>query len=132
MLTINPNRDCLRPTTSNLTSDSEQSVHPISVSHPAPLELTPPPSGQAARAWFNEHTNDQAFDWEEAKVVDPKVYAQLGKDGLLVCLAFGARIPKEYAKPDGTVFGGVKVEEWDGFHDYVSPLLGAAGMRGAS
>lgn len=47
------------------------------------------------------------------------VYKQMGKDGLLTCLAFGAKIPAEYAKADGTVFGGVKVDEWDGFHDYV-------------
>jgi hypothetical protein len=47
----------------------------------------------------------------------------MGKDGLLTCLAFGAKIPKKYAKEDGTVFGGVRVEEWDGFHDYVSARL---------
>jgi len=47
------------------------------------------------------------------------VYRQMGKDGLLTCLAFGAKIPPKYANKDGTVFGGVKVDEWDGFHDYV-------------
>ena len=47
----------------------------------------------------------------------------MGKDGLLTCLAFGAKIPAKYAREDGTVFGGVKVEEWDGFHDYVRRAL---------
>lgn len=58
---------------------------------------------------------DVPFEWEEeTKVVDPAVYRQMGDDGLLICLAFGAKIPQKWAKPDGTVFGGVKVDEWDG------------------
>ncbi len=81
------------------------------------LAALPPP--QAARAWFDEYTNDQAFEWEEAKTIDLDVYRQMGKDGLLTCLAFGAKTPAKYASEDGTVFGGVKVDEWDGFHDYV-------------
>lgn len=53
--------------------------------------------------------------WEEDGKIDPAVYAQLANDGLLVAVAFGTRVPAEWAKKDGTVFGGVKVEEWDGF-----------------
>ena len=44
----------------------------------------------------------------------------MAKVHLLVALAFGAHVPKEWAQPDGTVFGGVKAEAWDGF---VSPLI---------
>jgi len=63
---------------------------------------------------------DVSYTWEEeTKCVDPKVYQQMADDGLLVVLAFGTKIPKKWAKPDGTVFGGVKVEEWDGFHDMI-------------
>ncbi|GAA5915837.1 hypothetical protein JCM5296_000697 [Sporobolomyces johnsonii] len=75
---------------------------------------------KAAREWTDKYLMDVPFEWEEeTKVVDPAVYRQMADDGLLVCLAFGAKIPKKWAKPDGTVFGGVKVDEWDGFHDMI-------------
>ncbi|GAA6058661.1 hypothetical protein JCM10212_004072 [Sporobolomyces blumeae] len=74
----------------------------------------------AIRKWVDEYLMDVPFEWEEeTKVVDPNVYEQMGKDGLLLCLAFGAKIPKKWANPDGAVFGGVKAEEWDGFHDMI-------------
>jgi hypothetical protein len=58
---------------------------------------------------------DVPFEWEEeTKVVDPKVYKAMADEGILTVLAFGAKIPKKWAKSDGTVYGGVKVEEWDG------------------
>jgi hypothetical protein len=58
---------------------------------------------------------DVPFTWEEeTRTVDPAVYKAAADAGIVMCLAFGARIPKEWAKEDGTVFGGVKVEEWDG------------------
>lgn len=53
--------------------------------------------------------------WEEDGKIDPAVYQQMAADGLLVALAWGARIPAEWAKKDGTVFGGVKASEWNGF-----------------
>ncbi|GJN93482.1 hypothetical protein Rhopal_006539-T1 [Rhodotorula paludigena] len=63
---------------------------------------------------------DAPFEWEEeTKVVDPKVYADAAKQGIVTCLAFGTKIPKKWANKDGTVFGGIKVEEWDGFHDMI-------------
>lgn len=60
------------------------------------------------------HSRSVPYEWEEAKTIDPAVYQQLAKDGLLVPLVFGHRVPKKYAQKDGTVFGGVKAEEWDG------------------
>ncbi|TNY17247.1 putative acyl-CoA dehydrogenase [Rhodotorula diobovata] len=75
---------------------------------------------KAARAWVQEHIMDVPFEWEEeTKVVDPAVYASAAREGIVTCLAFGTSIPKKWAKPDGTVFGGVKVDEWDGFHDLI-------------
>ncbi|GAA5990047.1 hypothetical protein JCM11641_001486 [Rhodosporidiobolus odoratus] len=75
---------------------------------------------QAAREWTDTHLMDVPYEWEEeTKVVDPAVYAQAAKDGIVACLAWGNRVPKQWAKPDGTVFGGVKVDEWDGFHDMI-------------
>lgn len=61
------------------------------------------------------------YEWEEeTKVVDPAVYAAAAKAGIVMCLAFGAKIPKEYANKDGTVFGGVPVEDWDGLCVFLS------------
>ncbi|GAA5825945.1 hypothetical protein JCM11251_000063 [Rhodosporidiobolus azoricus] len=75
---------------------------------------------QAAREWTDKYLMSVPFEWEEeTKTVDPAVYQQAAKDGIVTCLAWGASIPREYAKEDGTVFGGVKVEEWDGFHDMI-------------
>ena len=65
---------------------------------------------------------DIAYEWEEeTKTVDPAVYRAAAAAGIVTCLAWGTRIPKKWAKPDGTVFGGVKVDEWDGL--CVSSLL---------
>lgn len=58
---------------------------------------------------------DEPFEWEEeTKIVDHKVYQKMGQEGILRALAFGRKVPKQYAKPDGTVLAGIKVEEWDG------------------
>lgn len=57
---------------------------------------------------------DVPFEWEENRTIDPKVYEQAAKDGLLVPLAYGAHIPERFANKDGTVFGGIPVKEWDG------------------
>ncbi|GAA5938284.1 acyl-CoA dehydrogenase family protein [Sporobolomyces koalae] len=75
---------------------------------------------EAIRAWVDEHLMDVPFEWEEeTKVIDPKVYQEMARVGLLTVLAFGHKIPKKWAKPDGTVFGGVRAEEWDGFHNMI-------------
>ncbi|GAA6041517.1 hypothetical protein JCM8097_001918 [Rhodosporidiobolus ruineniae] len=75
---------------------------------------------KAAREWTDKYLMDVPFEWEEeTKVVDPEVYKQAGKDGLVAALAFGPRALKEYASKDGTVFGGVKAEEWDWFHFFI-------------
>ncbi|GAA5836683.1 hypothetical protein JCM3766R1_006990 [Sporobolomyces carnicolor] len=74
----------------------------------------------AIRAWVDENLMDVPYEWEEVtKVVDPAVYKRMGDDGILTVLGFRTKIPKKWAKPDGTVFGGVKAEEWDGFHDAI-------------
>lgn len=57
---------------------------------------------------------DVPYAWDEKGSIDPEVYQQMAKDGLLVALAFGTKVPAKWAKKDGTVFGGVTVEEWDG------------------
>ncbi|BGP19078.1 hypothetical protein JCM10213v2_007165 [Rhodosporidiobolus nylandii] len=75
---------------------------------------------KAAREWTEKHLMDVPYEWEEeTKVVDPAVYEAAAKDGIVAALAWGAKIPKKWAKEDGTVFGGVRAEEWDGFHDMI-------------
>ena len=56
---------------------------------------------------------DVAFAWDEAGKIDPAVYTKMGEAGITTALAFGARVPAKWTK-DGTVFAGVKAEEWDG------------------
>lgn len=72
------------------------------------------PDLQAIREWTEEHIMDVPFEWEEKKMIDPAVYQEMAKAGLLTALAFGHRVPKKWAKKDGTVFAGVKAEDWDG------------------
>ncbi|GAA5867582.1 hypothetical protein JCM3774_001518 [Rhodotorula dairenensis] len=75
---------------------------------------------KAAREWAEKYVMDVAYEWEEeTKVVDPEVYQQAAKDGIVTALAFGAKVPQKWAKKDGTVFGGIKAEQWDGFHDMI-------------
>ncbi|GAA5898797.1 acyl-CoA dehydrogenase family protein [Sporobolomyces salmoneus] len=75
---------------------------------------------EAIRQWVEKYLMDVPYEWEEETlVVDPAVYRQMAKDGILTVLGFGTKIQKKYANPDGTVFGGVKAEEWDGFHDAI-------------
>lgn len=69
---------------------------------------------QAIREWTEEHLMDVPYEWEENKTIDPAVYQEMAKAGLLTALAFGHRVPKKWAKKDGTVFAGVKAEDWDG------------------
>lgn len=57
---------------------------------------------------------DVPYEWEENKTIDPAVYQEMAQAGLLTALAFGHRVPKKWAKKDGTVFAGVKAEDWDG------------------
>lgn len=44
-------------------------------------------------------------------------YLKCAADGLLVPISFGRAIPAEYA--DYAIIGGIKAEDWDGFHDFV-------------
>lgn len=68
----------------------------------------------AARAFFDEHTFDVAYEWEENRAINPDVYQAFAKAGLLAAFAFGPRVPLRWAQADGTVFGGVKAQDWDG------------------
>jgi hypothetical protein len=45
------------------------------------------------------------------------VYQKCAREGLLVPIAFGARIPKEWAHYP--IAAGIKAKEWNGFHDFI-------------
>lgn len=61
----------------------------------------------------NVHTEE----WEEAGEVPKSMYLKCATDGLLVPIAAGRRIPEDWR--GYPIIGGIKPEEWDGFHDFV-------------
>ncbi len=46
-----------------------------------------------------------------------EIYHKCARDGLLVPISFGRKIPPEYA--NYPIIGGIKASEWNGFHDFV-------------
>ena len=56
-------------------------------------------------------------EWQKAGRVPDEVYKKCAKDGLLVPIAFGNRIPPE---AEGyPIAAGIKAEDWNGFHDFI-------------
>ena len=45
------------------------------------------------------------------------MYEQCARDGIIVPIAGGNHIPKEWAHYP--IAAGIKPEEWDGFHDFI-------------
>ena len=67
------------------------------------------------RQWVEDNVRTE--EWEAAGEVPKEVYLKCARDGLLMPIAAGRKIPKEwYGYP---IIGGIKPEEWDGFHDLV-------------
>ncbi|KAK5077626.1 hypothetical protein LTR70_000953 [Exophiala xenobiotica] len=67
------------------------------------------------RKWVEDNVRTE--EWEAAGVVPKEVYIKCAEDGLLMPIAAGRKIPKEwYGYP---IIGRIKPEEWDGFHDLV-------------
>jgi hypothetical protein len=66
-------------------------------------------------------------EYEEAGVSSPELYKKAATDGLLMAFAAGSRIPEEW-RGGFPIIGGVKPEEWDGFHDVIMHVeVGRAG-----
>lgn len=61
----------------------------------------------------NVHTEE----WEAAGEVPKAMYLKCAADGLLVPIAAGRQIPEDWR--GYPIVGGIKPEEWDGFHDFV-------------
>jgi hypothetical protein len=60
---------------------------------------------------------DKSDEWEALGQIPDEVYAKCARDGLLVPISGGKSIPKEWEKYG--IIGGIKAEEWDGFHDFI-------------
>lgn len=56
-------------------------------------------------------------EWEAAGAIPPEIYNKCAEGGLLVPIAGGKTIPKEWEKYG--IVSGLKAEEWDGFHDFI-------------
>ncbi|KAK3201561.1 hypothetical protein GRF29_185g1339457 [Pseudopithomyces chartarum] len=69
------------------------------------------------RAWCEQHVTPYAEEWAASGVVPPTLYATCAKAGFLVPIASGKSIPKQWS--NYPIIGGIKSEEWDGFHDFV-------------
>lgn len=70
---------------------------------------------KAVRQWVEDNVRGE--EWEEQGGVPKDVYLKCAKDGLLMPIAAGRQIPKEwYGYP---IIGDIKPGEWDGFHDFV-------------
>ncbi|KAF2202454.1 acyl-CoA dehydrogenase-like protein [Delitschia confertaspora ATCC 74209] len=71
----------------------------------------------AVRKWCDEHVAPYTEEWIEAGAVPPELYQKCAEAGFLVPIAAGKSIPQEWAHYP--IIGGIKAEEWDGFHDFV-------------
>jgi alkylation response protein AidB-like acyl-CoA dehydrogenase len=72
---------------------------------------------RVVREWVEKNVLPHVDDWEAAGEVPDSIYHQCAKDGLTVPIAAGRKIPEEWR--DYPIIGGIKAEEWDGFHDFV-------------
>ncbi|KEF51432.1 uncharacterized protein A1O9_12581 [Exophiala aquamarina CBS 119918] len=73
---------------------------------------------QAMRDWVEKNVMPFAQDWDDAQSIPPEVYEAAARDGVLMPMAAGSRIPEEWCGKY-PIIGGVKPEEWDGFHDLI-------------
>lgn len=72
---------------------------------------------KTVRDWVEKNVIPHVESWDAAGEVPKSVYAQCAKDGLLVPAAAGRQIPDDWR--DYPIIGGIKPEDWDGFHDFV-------------
>lgn len=70
--------------------------------------------------WADKYLAPVADAWESSGKRDEAVFAQAGKDGILLAFAFGAKMDAAAAAAAGvSPPAGIKPEEWDNFHDFV-------------
>jgi hypothetical protein len=59
-----------------------------------------------------------ATTWEENEKLPQAIYRKAAADGLLMPMASGSSIPKEWADKF-PIIGGIVPTQWDGFHDFI-------------
>jgi len=59
-----------------------------------------------------------AQEWDQAAKLPLELWTKMAEDGILMPSAAGGPIPAEW-RGKYPLIGGVKPEEWDGFHDFV-------------
>ncbi|KAF8855110.1 acyl-CoA dehydrogenase-like protein [Acephala macrosclerotiorum] len=70
-----------------------------------------------ARKWTEENVAGKEEEWEKVGKIPDDVYEKCARDGLLVPIAFGSRIPKEWGHYP--IAAGIPASEWNGFHDFI-------------
>ncbi|KUJ17962.1 acyl-CoA dehydrogenase NM domain-like protein [Mollisia scopiformis] len=69
------------------------------------------------RKWTEDNVVGNEEEWEKVGKIPDDVYEKCARDGLLVPIAFGNRIPREWGHYP--IAAGIKAEEWNGFHDFI-------------
>lgn len=69
------------------------------------------------RKWTAANVTGNEEEWEKVGKIPDDVYAKCARDGLLVPIAFGSRIPKEWGHYP--IAANIPASEWNGFHDFI-------------
>jgi len=70
------------------------------------------------RAWVDANFASSSEEWEAAGAVPPELYQKCAEAGLLVPIASGKSIPRDWAR-HGAIIAGIQAEDWGGFHDFI-------------
>lgn len=73
---------------------------------------------QAMRDWTEKYLIPNAQAWEDAAELPAWLYKQAAKDGVLMPMAAGSKIPPHW-HGKFPIMGNVDPREWDGFHDFI-------------
>lgn len=88
----------------------------------------------AVREWVETNVIPFAQQYEEEETYPHELYQKAARDGLLMPLAAGGRIPKEWCERF-PIIGSISSAEWDSFHDVVLldelSRMGGIGLQNA-
>jgi hypothetical protein len=59
----------------------------------------------------------KADEWEAQGKIPNELYLKCAQDGLLLPIAFGNKIPQQWA--NYPIAAGISAKEWNGFHDFI-------------
>jgi alkylation response protein AidB-like acyl-CoA dehydrogenase len=72
----------------------------------------------AMRQWVEKNIIPIAEDCENSGTYPRELYVKAARDGILMPVAAGSKIPAEWCGKF-PIIGGVDAEDWDGFHDVI-------------